>query len=666
MNWFAGLLANIVNTLADGIGGLLNAATGTRGLTNTAMGNVILHGFFPFEPLNRYPSWGEGNFANLIDGHSVAVLRGFAVAFEAFGWAFFLAAIYVLVVQVAGAGESAVQRERLKKGVVHLFVAAILISVGSHFAVLITQLFFYLSDYAINLHPIQTFTSLSTAGNQALLNAIVNLIQSVLSIVVWIVYQFRLLFLYLWMLFFPLAMAFYANDKTRGIAKMWWTEWIYQMAVPFGQALVYGVASAVASPSKSGAALTASDVFVALSGTIGLLLSATYVRKLIDLVAQNFGTSSIGASHGTGWGMMAMAGGAALTMDVAGKAAVHGTHVAAKHTVGRGIQTLDRRIFQGKAEQSIRERGETHAGAIQSGATAEEVMMHATGTGAQMHAQGAGLEAAASSGGKSTPGRTTSKTSASGGGGGRHPLKPLMQSRTFGALQQAHRSVQGGIQQSHLGTMMGTRLAAWQHDGGLSGSIHRRISPKVLAGLSHETVGRIPGAARMSGMVQKSALEQQHRQDKMQALRTHLTEVLAQNDAAHRLPAMAHLYDEEHHTFHPTPAQEAYTHARQALVTELQHSGMGTAEAAAYVGQAETRWQSGKHPRGVPSQPLAVQAAYRHAYQAYRPAQQDTKAQRLVVEGKVTMPSVRDPAKQHKAMTHAYLQEARNAVAYKR
>lgn len=668
MNWFAGILANVINLVANGVGLLVNTATNTRGLTNTAMGNVILHGFFPFENLNQYPSWGEGNFSDLIDQHAVSTLSGFATAFEAFGWAFFLASVYLLVMQIVRAEESAVQRDRLKKGMVSLFVAMVLIVGGSHFAVLITQMFFYMSDYFINLHPIENWTSLKTSGNQALLNSIVNLIQSVLSIIVWIVYQFRLIFLYIWMIFFPLAMAFYANDKTRGITKMWWTEWIYQMAVPFGQAVVYGVSSAVASPSKSGAALTAADLFVALSGTIGLLLSATYVRKLIDVVAQGFGTSVLGSGHGMAWGTLAMAGGAAATMDVTGKAAIHSSKFAAKQTVGRGLKMADQKWGSKIAKQAIEKHGEAYTGAIQAGATADDIVMMKSMGGASgdaIGAGGAGMETA----GRGSPGSSMG----TGGGGGRsgatgnrHPLTPILQSRTASALKGTHQDMRQGLQNSHFGTWAAVKRQAWENEGGTLGYVSRKISPKILQGLHHEKVKALPGAKGMASGVQRHLLQAENKKEKLDTLRMHLQDALQRNEAMQRVPAMTHLYDPETHEFQPSAAEQKYNTAREQLHKALQGSGLSSEVAQRRVEQFERLWQGGKHWTHLSRYSLETQQAYRQAYSAYHPAQKDKQAKELVLQGKVNLPVYKDPVAEHKAKTPAFLNDARNAVAYRR
>ena len=332
-----------------------------------------------------------------MDAHAVATLEPFATAFWVFGWSFFLISVYLLVVQVSGARESAVQRERMKQGVIGLVVSALLIWQGQHLALLVTEFFYYASDYFLHLGAPQKWTPLSTSGGQALLNSIVNFLQALLAFIVWIVYEFREVFLYVWMLFFPLAMAFYAHDKTRGITKTWWVEWVYQMAVPLGQAVVYGVASAVASPA-SGTALTAEDVFVALAGTIGLLSSAVYVRKLIDVVAQAFGASLIGSDHGMRWGNLAMVGASAVAGDLAGKMAVTGTAKATGATLGKMAHAIDNTVGRRVAQKAIERRPEMYAGTLKSGASIEDVMMQNKlgSQGDVLHASGAGLETSSS------------------------------------------------------------------------------------------------------------------------------------------------------------------------------------------------------------------------------------------------------------------------------
>ncbi|MCL6445798.1 MAG: hypothetical protein K6T83_20510, partial [Alicyclobacillus sp.] len=196
MNWFGSLIANLINLLANGIQALLNGTVAAKSdLTSNVMGNVILSGFFN-DPKNA-PMWGAGNFSDMMDSKAVQSLQPFAYTFWVFGWAFFAVSIYLLAMQVSGAVESSVQRERLKHGVISLILTSLLMWQGQHLALLITQIFFYPSLYFLTLVPLPNWSNIFTAnGDQALLQAIVNFFQALLAFIVWVVYEFRKVFLY--------------------------------------------------------------------------------------------------------------------------------------------------------------------------------------------------------------------------------------------------------------------------------------------------------------------------------------------------------------------------------------------------------------------------------------------------------------------------------------
>jgi len=64
VNWFAGLIANLINALANGLQSLLNhtVAVGNN-LAPDVMGNIILGGYF--HNASSAPSWGTGSFSIL-------------------------------------------------------------------------------------------------------------------------------------------------------------------------------------------------------------------------------------------------------------------------------------------------------------------------------------------------------------------------------------------------------------------------------------------------------------------------------------------------------------------------------------------------------------------------------------------------------------------------
>lgn len=711
MNWFAGLIANLINALANGLQSLLNhtVAAGNN-LAPDVMGNIILGGYF--HNASSAPSWGTGSFSDVMDAHAVATLEPFATAFWVFGWSFFLISVYLLVVQVSGARESAVQRERMKQGVIGLVVSALLIWQGQHLALLVTELFYYASDYFLHLGAPQKWTPLSTSGGQALLNSIVNFLQALLAFIVWIVYEFREVFLYVWMLFFPLAMAFYANDKTRGITKTWWVEWVYQMAVPLGQAVVYGVASAVASPA-SGTALTAEDVFVALAGTIGLLSSAVYVRKLIDVVAQAFGASLIGSDHGMRWGNLAMVGASAVAGDLAGKMAVTGTAKATGATLGKMAHAADNRYMRGKAEKAIQTKSEVHAGAFRSGASIEDVMMQQKlgSQGDVLRSEGAGLETA---------------PSRSGLGSGNQRVGKRHESHTVGALADAARSLKDGFAQSHTGLWLRTSWQGYQNDGGTKGRVARRTASAAERVASYAKrnwgdkpwIGKsITGVSNLTaGLAQKYQTHDKNRTERLEALRANLREVAELNQLKTRLPSLASEWmnttganaDPTSVTTSPamsapanvTPpsspssasttslgtvsggsatgqahahmqlplsqAEKRYEAAKAQWLAELRRSGFDSSTVQSLLQEAETKWEDGKHLRDQGTWSPEARQAYREAFTAYRPAMLDRKAREAVQAGRLVLEKPKDPHKVQTQRSKAFLDDARNAIMYRR
>lgn len=709
MNWFAGLIANLINALANGIQSLLNhtVAAGNN-LAPDVMGNIILGGYF--HNSSSAPSWGTGSFSDVMDAHAVATLEPFATAFWVFGWSFFLIAVYLLVVQVSGARESAVQRERMKQGVIGLVVSALLIWQGQHLALLVTELFYYASDYFLHLGAPQKWTPLSTSGGQALLNSIVNFLQALLAFIVWIVYEFREVFLYVWMLFFPLAMAFYANDKTRGITKVWWTEWVYQMAVPLGQAVVYGVASAVASPA-SGTALTAEDVFVALAGTIGLLSSAVYVRKLIDVVAQAFGASLIGSDHGMRWGNLAMVGASAVAGDLAGKMAVTGTAKATGATLGKMVHAADNKWGRDAAQRQMQKRAEVHAGAIKSGASIEDIMMQQKlgSQGDVLRAEGAGLEP---SGGKALGLRP----------GGADRSGKRYESHTVGALADVARSMKQGIVHSHAGLWLQTKWQGYQNEGGVTGDIARRTAAvsERAAAYAKRTWGDKPWVGKpitgisnlTSALAQRYQIHDKNRSERLEALRANLREVAELNQLKTRLPSLASEWmtsidtsvDSASDTTSsassapvgatslsssnaapgsvvggrsvgPTQAnvqlplsqaEKRYEAAKAQWLAELRRSGLDSSKVQSLLQEAETKWEKGKHLSGQGAWTPEARQAYREAFTAYRPAMLDRKAREAVQAGRLVLEKPKDPHKVQTQRSKAFLDDARNAIMYRR
>ena len=669
MNWFSGIIADVINLLAFGISKLLNAtiAAGSH-FTNTVMGNVILSGFFPVNPTThrvQVPVWGAGTFSDMMSLHAQTTLKAFGIAFWVFGWTFFFVSVYMLVIGVSSAGESAVQRERVKKGFISVLVSAVLIWQGQHFALLVTEFAFWSTNYFLNLNSMRAWTPVN-GGNQALLNSVVNLLQSILSIIVWVVYQFRELFLYVWMIFFPLAMAFYTNDKTRGITKMWWVEWIYQMMIPLGQSVVFGVAGAVASPS-SAAAATASDVFVALAGTIGLLGSAVYVRKLVEMVAQGFGASMVGANHGMAWGGAAMVGGTALTGDVMGKAGVK----AARGTLGKAGGAVFNKIDNSRpirkhTESAIQQSPEVHAGSITKGASMDDIMMGQKlgGHGDALNSGGVGIEgatAAAGSGGFRRGGAGGS----SGGGRLRSAGQFGLHSGTAGEMRNWHQGAMNTLRNSNMGTLARTKWEGFKNTGGVMGRLGDKVA-STADKVGTSRVGQHLKGGVLSNRAQRYQANRANQSQRLETLRSHLNQTMSQNQATQRLPGMSSAAGPNGTFQGQSTNEQAYSQASSTFVKTLRDSGMKADEARGTLAQAEQHWDAGKHLPQLNNLTPPAQQAYKQAFTAYRPAKLDDQARKAVGEGRVHMPPMKNPHHTQVAQTPAFMNDARNAIMNRR
>jgi hypothetical protein len=655
MNWFDNLIANLINAPANGLQAILNHTVLTN-TTNNAMGNVILSGFFPSF---KVPMWGAGNFSDLMDSKATASLAPFATAFWVFGWAFFLVSIYLMAIQVSGASTSTTQRERLKNGAVGLIITAIFLWVGPHFAVLITQLFYYPSYYFLTLTPLMKWTALNTSGGQAILNSVVNFLQALLSLVVWIVYEFRRVFLFVWIVFFPLAMAFYANDKTRNVTKMWWTEWVYQMAIPLGHALVFGIASAIASPVQ-GTALTLADIFTALAGTVGLLASAVYVRKVVEAIAQNFGASMVGFNGGARLGQLSSLAGAAVAGDVGGKLAVKGATGLASKPVSLGWKGINA-PFKNAARKSIANRPELHAQAIQAGASVDDIMMHQqmAAFGDPIGAGGAGLEVV----GK-LPQPTQHVTSSRGrtmGG----PHIPGLPRGTMSELGETKSRMGNAIANSNIGIIGRDMAHRYRLAGGLTGMAVSKAIPKVgrVAGIVNNKMPNV-ATSKIASAGANFKARQDLKATRIDDMRTHMRGILQTNQWATRLPHISPLYDRETGEFGGmTAAESSFNSAREDLTKALGAS-MDISQSKETLSLMRDSWKSGTRIN-VAQYTSPVQEAYNNAFGAYRPAALDSAAKRAVLRGDLQISKV-DPYRANKAKTQSFMQDARGAVLYGR
>jgi len=656
LNWFENIIADIINALANGI----------QALSGMSLPDVIASAAFPNE--SQVPPLGAGNFSALMDQKSVISLAPMANALWAFAWTFFIVAIYLLASQISSANNSAVGRERLKRGFVGLAVAAIGIWQGPHLATFITQLFYYPTLFFLHMSHVMNWTPLSTSGGQALLNSGVNFFQAIMALIIWIIYEFRRLFLFVWMVMFPLFMAFYANEKTKGLAKMWWIEWIYQMAVPLGQSIVFGVASAIAAPVNK-TQLTAADIFVALAGTIGLIASAVYVRKIVMEVAKNFGGSMLGFAAGETAGHIAALGMGAAAFDVAGKLAVKGGVTAIGNPLKAAVKKVDNLpSVRRTADASVRKNPELFAAGVKAGASVDDIMLHHQmgAHGDVLNADGAELESAVGGGG-STRMRTPSGSFGHAGVGTRATAgrsHPIFHSRTAGALRDAPGSVRSTLASTNLGLIARGKLNEFRSQGGVTGKVQSALATQVSR-MGHGRQGMLGQGAAVS---ERYLADQDMKQTRLTAMRGQMNEVLDLNTLATRLPHIHPMYDKEAQDFTGlTKAEEVYSHARGQLVGAFQSTmNMPKSEALDTVRRMQSTWESGRHIPNWNRYPAQVQTEYHQAFNTFRPAHLDQGAKAAVIAGRLAMNLPNHPHQNKRAGVQALMADARSALAYKR
>ncbi|MHB1681222.1 MAG: hypothetical protein ACYCYO_00140 [Bacilli bacterium] len=642
MSWFAGIISNLATTIAAALLKLLNSMNLYDIIKNNMMARVA-----PF---------GHATFADMFSfsGKGLAAETLFSNAFSFFAWTFFLMSIYFGAMGILSAPVSGVQKTRFTDGLKSVVIAAMLISVGQYFAMAIAQVFYWLSLYFLQLGGAKSLGAAASAhaGAGDILLPLLWIGEALLSIIVWVIYQFRALFLDVWMAFFPLAMAFYAHEKTRGIAKMWWTEWIYQMAIPFGQAVVLGFAVALGSGNGN---LTLKDFFDALAGVVGLLGTAVYVRRLIDTVAQAFGAAGLGHSSGEMVGNALMMGAGLGAGDMMGKGAVRAGAWGTRQTAGKAVGALGRGVDNtvGKAlhRRVLNWAPEGQAAAIAGGASLDDVLNHqenlrdnkpdafAGGPGvASMQGARSGLGTGGTSGG----GRTDRHKQA-------HRRHPFFQTRTGAELQDAFRfeRSRNAIGNSHLAA----GLRTWR--GGMTNS------GKTPGGLVGSVINRTTG-----GKEQRAA-----KKEALGSLREHLHSASEGNARSSRVANVARSFGEDGlYNFQPTTAQVRYSKARDSLVQKLQNEGLTKDEAHKTVQEYEQRWNGDR--KGV-AYPLlghytpTTELAYTQAHAAFRPAREDTKTIAAVRDHKLAPPKpVKDPLDNLHRQTGSLLDDLRTRGRY--
>lgn len=703
------LVVSLFTTILQGFSSLLL----TAGLTikNVIADNMMADGAVPF---------GSGTWFDVLPaGRNEAVIHTFMGLFWVLGSAALVIALYAMIARIAGAARASVKRERLRTGAIEIVVAVVLLFAGERLAVSITQVFYDLSIGALSLGAtsVPIFSLPSVSGNQMVtfFNAVVAFIQVVMAVVLYVMYQFRELFLDAWVIFFPVAMVAYAHEKTRGITRLWWTEWVYQMAVPFGQSLVFSFSYAMVNPHDT-AALGIADIFTALTGVIGFIASSVYVRKIVGIVANAFDAPMMGATPG---GIAAVATGA-LAGD-----AVAGAGIAALGkaygTVGKeAFRHLDQR-FATKARAAIERAPETHAGMIREGATLDDMLSHhvmaARGVDPLQEAAGSGLEGAIKGGrGLGSPANRSARTR-TGGASVRVPLPLGASSRTLGAIAGMSHGAKETIDGSHMAKWAQTKWRGMQNEGGLlrrgidhvapffSQAVQSKpgratINAGAAAAGTVASVGAAAGALLAArdrqDRMQRGHTEYEHasagvarlgsaplayqgnraqRMQRMEETREHLRNLMHDNVATQRMgninPYAYRPADEQwpEGTFTGlTPAMSQYVEAQQGLSHALQtmygESGQGARQRAKeQIQKYQDHWDEERHVPDLHQLPKTVQSAYQLAFAAYRPYREDVAARSRVQIGRVQMTAPHDEKrKQDLARAQAFLADARASI----
>lgn len=113
-------------------------------------------------------------------------------------------------------------------------------------------------------------------------------------------------------------------------------------------------------------------------------------------------------------------------------------------------------------------------------------------------------------------------------------------------------------------------------------------------------------------------------------------------------------------------AEKRYEAAKAQWLAELRRSGLDSSKVQSLLQEAETKWEKGKHLSGQGAWTPEARQAYREAFTAYRPAMLDRKAREAVQAGRLVLEKPKDPHKVQTQRSKAFLDDARNAIMYRR
>lgn len=632
MNWFGSLIVGFIGSFLSMISALL-IAMGSN-VPQVVLGNLMS---------NPHLAFGTGNFFDVIpNGHNAIVMQPFIQVFVWLAYAFMVFAAYIGAANIARANNSSIQRDRLKNEIVGWVVAVLFLFAGPYLAVAITQLSW---DMCAGLFSLSGANSLSvfTIGSKGvhpssnpatvLFHDIVQFISVLMGFFINILYKFRGIFLDVWVILFPFAMASYANEKTKGIFKLWWTEWIFQMLVPLGQSLVYSLAMGMVNitGASSSSAVGLGDIFTSIAGVVGFLAAGAYVRKFVDVVAQEFKAPMMGNDLLGGLAAGAVAG---YATDTVAGASIKAASFAPKQLGKAGFRALDKR-FAGAAMHHLHKNPETVASALAHGQSFEDVMAarHTQKGEPIANADGMGIVSGTDSR-QSMGDRLAGRGNGSVGGSlpssyllgrGIHPGMAF-HSSTLGALRSIPQGMKNELQASNMAVIAQAKMADLTNSQWAKGKYYQ--------------AGEKLGAHAFPRFQAQHATWKQQ-QGQMKSFRDQLRHASELNAAQKR---MANISGDTYEPFAPggaawsgnTANMERYNTSKKNLEQVMPKHEHQSVEDT--LGEYEDHWRINQDHEDVNYRNPAFQKAYQQAKQNYLPFYRDTQARDMVQGGHIQFP----------------------------
>ncbi len=499
LNWFGNIIVGFVTSFFTAITSILSAGGVT--IQKVVLGH-LLNPNYVITPSGgasyaKMP-FGAYDFSAVVPNlRQQQVVATFQQFFYWLAYSMALFFIYTSGIRITQASNSSIQRDRIKHEFVGLIIAALFLEGGAHVATLVTQgsyditswMFAKSGDSAQTLigNVYSPTVSQHTNAWNDLWYAMIMFFSAIMALVLDILYGFRAIFVDVWVAIFPFAMVSYAHEKTRGIFKMWWAEWIYQMLLPVGQSLIFSIGMGIVSTgaTASQTSVDVGDILTSLAGVFGFFFAGSYIRKFVDTIAGEFKTSSLGVNT-----MGGMVGGAvgALVGDKAASLGLKVGAIPAKTVASHAFKAMDNsKIVRNMAQKSLKAHPEAHASAIAQGADFDDITaMHRTG-GQGSNDTLANGDLLGIVGGNSVHGGGSLGDRMSGGGNRPTPRKrygghPLLHSRTADALRDLRDDTKQAMANSNMGMIWNQAKAGWQNSGMLAFTSDDKLQSKIEKG----------------------------------------------------------------------------------------------------------------------------------------------------------------------------------------